>query len=65
MGGGFSRIAISRYDARAKGLFTIATPHDGSFGADIERATATAAAGLTVAETVGGHGYSATIPVLG
>ncbi len=29
MGGGFSRIAISRYHARATGLFTIGTPHDG------------------------------------
>ncbi len=35
MGGIFARIAISRYGAPAAGLFTIASPHDGSFGADL------------------------------
>ena len=36
MGGLFSRVAISRYHASAAGLlFTIGTPFDGSFGADI------------------------------
>ena len=40
MGGLFSRVAISRYHARALGLFTIGTPFDGSFGADIAEAAA-------------------------
>jgi pimeloyl-ACP methyl ester carboxylesterase len=35
MGGLIARIAISRYHAPAVGLFTIGTPHDGSFLADI------------------------------
>ncbi len=35
MGGLIARIAISRYDAPAAGLFTVGTPHDGSFLADI------------------------------
>lgn len=35
MGGIFSRIAISRYGAQEAGLFTIGSPMDGSFGADI------------------------------
>ena len=35
MGGILSRIAISRYGAASVGLFTIGSPHDGSFGADI------------------------------
>jgi pimeloyl-ACP methyl ester carboxylesterase len=35
MGGIFSRIAISRYGAKTAGLVTIASPHDGSFGADL------------------------------
>jgi pimeloyl-ACP methyl ester carboxylesterase len=34
MGGLIARIAISRYHAPAAGLFTIGTPHDGSFAAD-------------------------------
>ena len=40
MGGIFSRVAISRYHARAAGLFTIASPFDGSFGADIAEGSA-------------------------
>jgi len=35
MGGIFSRIAISRDGAQEDGLFTISSPMDGSFGADI------------------------------
>lgn len=35
MGGLIARTAISRYGAAPAGLFTIATPFDGSFGADI------------------------------
>jgi hypothetical protein len=35
MGGILSRIAISRYGAPSVGLFTIGSPHDGSFGADL------------------------------
>jgi pimeloyl-ACP methyl ester carboxylesterase len=35
MGGILSRIAISRYGASSVGLFTIGSPHDGSFGADL------------------------------
>ena len=35
MGGILSRIAISRYGAASVGLFTIGSPHDGSFGADL------------------------------
>lgn len=35
MGGLISRIAISRHGALAAGLFTIGTPHSGSFGADL------------------------------
>jgi pimeloyl-ACP methyl ester carboxylesterase len=35
MGGLIARIAISRYDAPAAGLFTMGTPYDGSFLADI------------------------------
>ncbi len=40
MGGIFSRVAISRDHARALGLFTIASPFDGSFGADIAEGSA-------------------------
>ena len=35
MGGIISRVAISRYGAHALGLFTIGSPHDGSYGADL------------------------------
>jgi pimeloyl-ACP methyl ester carboxylesterase len=35
MGGIIARIAISRYGAQAAGLFTIGSPQDGSFGADL------------------------------
>jgi pimeloyl-ACP methyl ester carboxylesterase len=35
MGGLIARVAISRYQAPALGLFTIGSPHTGSFGADI------------------------------
>ena len=40
MGGLFSRDAIARDDAQAAGLFTIGTPFDGSFGADIDEGAA-------------------------
>ncbi len=35
MGGLIARTAISDFKARAAGLFTIGTPHSGSFGADL------------------------------
>ncbi|HEY3828520.1 MAG TPA: hypothetical protein VGL57_04930 [Solirubrobacteraceae bacterium] len=40
MGGLFSRDAIARDGAQAAGLFTIGTPFDGSFGADIDEGAA-------------------------
>jgi pimeloyl-ACP methyl ester carboxylesterase len=50
MGGILSRIAISRYGAAAAGLFTIASPHDGSFGADlVEGASGLPCSGLVCA----------------
>ena len=38
MGGLFSRDAIGHYTAQAAGLFTIGTPFDGSYGADVAEA---------------------------
>ncbi len=39
MGGLIARTAISDYEASAAGLFTIGTPHTGSYGADLALAS--------------------------
>lgn len=55
MGGLFSRDAIARDGAQAAGLFTIGTPFDGSFGADIDLAAEDFPCSNTVPACLGLH----------